>query len=181
MLAVVDPGVGTERDPIIIETGGTRYIGPDNGLFARVAASGHSKAWRIDWRPERLTDSFHGRDLFAPVAAMLARGEPVPGEPFDADDAVGMHWPDDFGEVIYIDHYGNAMTGIRASTLPSDATLEVRDVSIRHAVTFSDVGVGEVIWYENSCGLVEIAMNQEDAANQMGLRVGTHVLAVALA
>jgi len=183
VLGVVDPGVGrTDRRPVVMRADGRWFVGPDNGLFAVIAKhAGASEWWEITWRPKRLSNTFHGRDLFAPVAAMLARGEPVPGDPFDPDDAVGMHWPDDFGEVIYIDHYGNAMTGIRASTLPSDASLEVRDVSIRQARTFSDVGVGEPIWYENSCGLVEIAMNKADAANQMGLRVGTHVLAVALA
>lgn len=183
VLGVVDPGVGrTDRRPVVMRAGGRFYVGPDNGLFAMIAKhAGASEWWEIDWRPAHMSNTFHGRDLFAPVAAMMARGEPVPGQPFDADDAVGMRWPNDFGEVIYIDHYGNAMTGIRATTLPSDATLEVRDVSIRQARTFSDVGTGEVIWYENSCGLVEIAMNKEDAANQMGLRIGTHVLAVAVA
>jgi S-adenosylmethionine hydrolase len=183
VLGVVDPGVGrTDRRPVVMRADGRWFVGPDNGLFAVIAKHAESSEWwEITWRPKHLSNTFHGRDLFAPVAAMLARGEAVPGDPFDADDAVGMHWPDDFGEVVYVDHYGNAMTGIRASTLPSDATLEVADISIRHAHTFSDVGVGEVIWYENSCGLVEIAMNKEDAANQMGLRIGTHVLAVALA
>jgi len=183
VLGVVDPGVGrTDRSPVVMHADGRWYVGPDNGLFSVIAKHAKSSEWwEITWRPERLSNTFHGRDLFAPVAAMLALEEPVPGDLFDADDAVGMHWPDDFGEVVYIDHYGNAMTGIRASTLPSDATLEVADVSIRQAQTFSDVGVGEVIWYENSCGLVEIAMNKADAANQLGLRIGTHVLAVALA
>jgi hypothetical protein len=91
-----------------------------------------------------------------------------------------MDWPDDLGEIVYVDHYGNAMTGIRASTLPSDATLKIADISVSQATTFSDVARGQVMWYENSCGLVEIAMNKADAANVMGLNVGTHVLAVAL-
>ena len=183
VLGVVDPGVGrTDRCPVVMRANDRWYVGPDNGLFAVIAKhAGASEWWEITWRPDHMSNTFHGRDLSAPVAAMLARGEPVPGDAFDAENAVGMDWPDDFGEVVYIDHYGNAMTGIRASTLPSDVTLEVRDISIRQARTFSDVGEGEVIWYENSCGLVEIAMNKQDAANQMGLRIGTHVLAVALA
>ena len=111
---------------------------------------------------------------------MVARGEAVPGVSMAPESATGMDWPDDLGEVVYIDHYGNAMTGIRASTLPSDATLKIVDVSVSRATTFSDIGQGQIMWYENSCGLVEIAMNETDAATFMGLSVGTHVLALAL-
>ena len=81
-LAVVDPGVGGTRPPIILEADGRWYLGPGNGLFELVERRATSKrSWDIDWKPERLSASFHGRDLFAPVAAMLARGEPPPGRP----------------------------------------------------------------------------------------------------
>ena len=80
-LAVVDPGVGGTRPPIILEADGRWYVGPGNGLFELVERRATSKrSWDIDWRPERLSASFHGRDLFAPVAAMLARDEPPPGQ-----------------------------------------------------------------------------------------------------
>jgi S-adenosylmethionine hydrolase len=77
-LCVVDPGVGSERRPLIAETDGRVYVGPDNGLFAivlRRAAS--STVSEITWRPPTLSASFHGRDVFAPIAARLAQGEPA--------------------------------------------------------------------------------------------------------
>jgi len=183
VLGVVDPGVGhADRRPVVMHTAGRWYVGPDNGLFAAVAAHGDgARWWRITWRPERLSGTFHGRDLFAPVAAMLARGETPPGTPLDGDAPVGLDWPADLGEVVYIDAYGNAMTGMRGHALPEDAVLSVRDRRIRRARTFSDVGEGEAIWYENACGLVEVAVNKGHAAAQLGLRVGTPVLAIATA
>ena len=81
-LCVVDPGVGGTRPSEFLETDGRWYVGPGNSLFeltqrrARVIRS-----WDIDWKPKHLSASFHGRDLFAPVAAMLARGDPPPGRP----------------------------------------------------------------------------------------------------
>ena len=81
-LCVVDPGVGSAHPPIIVEADGRWYVGPGNCLFELVQRRATSTAgWDISWKPERLSASFHGRDLFAPVAAMLARGEPPPGPP----------------------------------------------------------------------------------------------------
>ena len=183
VLGVVDPGVGAaDRRPVVARAGGRWFVGPDNGLFAVAARhAGASEWWEIEWRPERLSATFHGRDLFAPVAARIAAGEAPPGPRFDAAEAVGMDWLADLGEIVYLDRFGNAMTGIRAAALPVDSRLEIGGVGIRRARTFSDVGPGEPIWYENSCGLVEVAMNKGDAAATMGLRVGEHVLAVAAA
>ena len=67
----------------------------------------------IAFTPEHLSASFHGRDLFAPVAAMLARGDAPPGRPRNDDSDRRADWPDDLGEIVYVDHYGNAMTGLR--------------------------------------------------------------------
>jgi hypothetical protein len=80
--------------------------------------------------------------------------------------------------VIYIDHYGNAMTGIRAESLPENAVLKTRDRTIAEARTFADVSKGDVMWYRNSIGLIEIAVNQSRADAQLGVEIGTHVLAV---
>ena len=78
VLAVVDPGVGGPRDPLAARLDGRFLVGPDNGLFEPSAARAADAAWfRITWRPERLSASFHGRDLFAPVAARLAVGEAI--------------------------------------------------------------------------------------------------------
>jgi S-adenosylmethionine hydrolase len=175
-LCVVDPGVGGMRPAIILEADRRWYVGPGNGLFELVqrrAQQAHS--WDINWKPERLSASFHGRDLFAPVAAMLARGEPPPG--LARDDSVDRRtdWPDDLCEIVYVDHFGNAMTGLRAVTLPRNTRLATAGRILEHAVTFSDRPLGTAFWYENSNGLVEIAVNQGRADHDLGLAIGALV------
>jgi hypothetical protein len=90
-LCVVDPGVGGTRPAIILEADGRWYVGPGNGLFELVhRRAKRTRSWDIDWQPERLSASFHGRDLFAPVAGMLARGEPPPGRPHEDTRTAGQ-------------------------------------------------------------------------------------------
>ncbi|MBE9551926.1 MAG: SAM-dependent chlorinase/fluorinase, partial [Proteobacteria bacterium] len=75
-VAIVDPGVGGARPPVVVSADGKRFVGPGNGLFEIVQRrAARARAWTIDWRPEKLSVSFHGRDLFAPAAALLARDE----------------------------------------------------------------------------------------------------------
>jgi hypothetical protein len=174
-LAVVDPGVGSNRPPIVVKTGGQWFVGPDNGLFDGVVRrAGTAEAWRITLQPERLSASFHGRDLFAPVAAIIATGGPVPGERLPPDSVRRADWPDDLPEIIYIDHFGNAMTGLRAASLHEDAVLEAAGHRMSRARVFSDVAPGAVFWYENANGLAEIAVNQ-GRADRLGLEVGVKV------
>src|SRR5215475_5546247 len=74
-LAVIDPGVGGARDAVVLEADGKAYVGPDNGLLSVVAArAAKARTWRITWRPPATSASFHGRDLFAPIAAWIAAG-----------------------------------------------------------------------------------------------------------
>ena len=83
-IAVVDPGVGSARAAVALKADSNWYVAPDNGLLAMVARRATvARWWHITWRPEILSASFHGRDLFAPVAARLAMGEGPPGEPLD--------------------------------------------------------------------------------------------------
>ncbi len=173
-LAVVDPGVGTDaRRPMIMEADGRWFVGPDNGLFAIVARRAEvCRCWEISWRPERLSASFHGRDLFAPVAAVLARGGTPPGQPVPCGN---YEWPDDLAEVIYVDHFGNVMTGLRAAQISHDCVVSVAGQQLRYAPTFGAVGVGTVFWYENANGLVELAANQASAAECLGVTIGTPV------
>jgi len=176
LLAVVDPGVGGARVPIVVESGGRWYVGPDNGLFELVRRrAGASRSWEITWQPEALSATFHGRDLFAPVAAQLARGERPPGELRAAEAGRFPDWPDDLAEIVYLDHYGNALTGLRARTLPATARLSVGERVVARARTFSDVLHGEAFWYENSNGLAEIAVNAGRADAALGLRIGSRV------
>ncbi|NOX92450.1 MAG: SAM-dependent chlorinase/fluorinase [Gammaproteobacteria bacterium] len=181
VLGVVDPGVGDEqRKAIAINIAGRWYVGPANGLFdvlaARAMMAQHDvTCWEITWRPENLSNSFHGRDLFAPVAARLARGEMPPGVQIDWPVSVATARASDLFELIFIDHYGNAITGIRAANMDSAACLRTGDRIILRANTFSDVAVGQAFCYENANGLMEIAINQGNAAHGLGLSVGTRV------
>lgn len=172
-LCVVDPGVGTAREPVFLRLDGRWYVGPDNGLFDLVAKRSSSmEVWRIDWRPEAMSESFHGRDLFAPVAAMLARGEEVPATRLKSYPRQLDEVPDDLAEVIYVDDFGNAMSGIRADALADDSVLGIGGRRVYFARTFGEAEKGAVFWYRNALGLVEIAVNQGSAAEALGLRVG---------
>ena len=175
-LCVVDPGVGGTRPPIILEADGRWYVGPGNGLFELVQRrAATTRSWDIDWKPERLSASFHGRDLFAPVAAMLARGESPPGRARKDDTHRRTDWPDDLCEIVYIDHFGNAMTGLRAVTLQRESRLVVAGRVLERAATFSDRPPGMAFWYENSNGLAEIAVNQGRADRELGLAIGISI------
>lgn len=174
VVAVVDPGVGSARGALVVEADGKTFVGPDNGLFEMARRRARSlRVWSIDHRPDALSATFHGRDLFAPVAAALARGERPALTEIDPAARSRPEMPDDLERIIYVDHYGNAFTGIRASALDSEAVLLAAGRRVRKARTFSDLPVGEPLWYENSCGLVEIAVNRGRADRVLGLSVGS--------
>jgi S-adenosylmethionine hydrolase len=176
ILAIVDPGVGGPRAPIALAADGRWYVGPDNGLMAPTARRAkRARVFDIAWRPAHLSASFHGRDLFAPVAAGLAMGGPAPGSERGVDTLVGRDWPDDLARIVYIDRFGNAMTGLRASTLGPDATLAVAGRRLTRARTFSDLPVGAPFWYENANCLAEIAVNRGRADRMLGIGVGDPV------
>ena len=171
-LCVVDPGVGSDRLPLIVKAENQVFIGPDNGLFSIITQrSSAVSVQKITWRPNYLSASFHGRDLFAPVAAMISIGETVSSEPIQMDTLTQLDWPDDLESIIYIDNFGNAMTGIRAKTLSSTTRLEWRGNKFSYARTFSSVESGAAFWYENANGLAEISINQ-GRADDLGLVVG---------
>lgn len=176
VLAVVDPGVGSNRRPIMIKTERNLFVGPDNGLFVPIIRrSTKFSVERIDWRPERLSESFHGRDLFAPVAAKLANGELVEGSPLKSQDMVGFNSPLDGNRIIYVDHFGNAITGIQAEAVNDDQVFFINHTALRYARTFSEAPVGQVFWFKNSMGLVEFAVNRGSAASLLALETGKTV------
>lgn len=176
-ICVVDPGVGSSRLPVVLDCDGVSFVGPDNGLFEPIRRRiPDSRLTRIEWRPERLSATFHGRDLFAPVAAMIARGEPIPGSALSEDEnRPGADWPDDLAEVVYVDAYGNLMTGLGGSTLKDEQSLRIGTQTMGFARTFSDVPVGSLFWHRNSSGLVEIAANQARAADLLDVGPGAPV------
>jgi hypothetical protein len=183
---VVDPGVGGDRAPGVLEADGRWYVGPDNGLFEIVMrrAKAPPRWWEIVWRPQRLSATFHGRDLFAPIAVRLARGETP-----DKDSGQGggdfretaldgirrAQWPDDLAEIIYIDDFGNAITGLRGSVAASLGDLIMDGRQIPRAETFSDISKGIIFCYENSNGLLEIAVNRGRADHSPGIALGRQV------
>jgi len=175
-LAIVDPGVGSERTPVVLEADGKYYVGPDNGLLAVVAARAQAcRTWRIVWRPPGLSVSFHGRDLFAPIAAHIARGDWPASELAECASLAERLSGNDLAQIIYIDHYGNAMTGLRAANIVRNTTVGTPAGPIAPARVFSAVPGGQAFWYENSLGLVEIAVNRGHAAARLDLRVGLPV------
>lgn len=175
-LCVVDPGVGGDRAALVVKADACWYVGPDNGFMAVVAQRGKEvQALRVDWRPDRMSDSFHGRDLFAPVAAMLCGGEMPPCTEIEPEQMVGDDWPYDLPRIVYADLYGNLMTGLRASALDRNAILNVGGRALGFVHTFCEVSPGTAFWYQNSFGLVELAVNRGSAARDLGLAVGDPV------
>lgn len=178
-LAVVDPGVGGDRAALALSVGSDWYVGPDNGLLALAARRApHPALWRIVWRPERLSTSFHGRDLFAPVAAMLWDDRLPGATPISRRQMVGADWPDDLPKVIYVDRYGNLITGLRADQVVGGARFRVGGDELGFAPTFCAVPPGTPFWYENAFGLVELAVNQGRADVRLGLAPGDAVTPV---
>lgn len=175
-LCVVDPGVGSDRRAAIVKADGRWFVGPDNGLFNVIVQRAEDvEWWDIQWRPERLSHSFHGRDLFAPVAARIARGEKVAGVSVEPAARLLEGWPPELSKIVYVDHYGNLMTGMRLSSVEEDSLLQAGDQSLRRAITFSSVEPGQAFWYGNANGLIEIAVNQGRADKVLGLQVGDRV------
>ncbi len=175
-LCVVDPGVGSARAALALSADGRWYVGPENGLFELVLRrAAETQLWEITARPETLSASFHGRDLFAPAAAFVARGAAPAWEKRPLASARRPDWPDDLSEIVYVDCYGNAVTGLRATHLPPAARLVAFGRAIARARTFSDVPAGTSFWYENSNGLAEIAVNLGRADEDLGLKVGSAI------
>jgi len=175
-LGVVDPGVGSDRGAVVLRTDGRWFVGPDNGLFSVVAARAASRSvWRITGHPPGVSASFHGRDVFAPMAAAVATDD-FPNESVaPAADLAVRFGGDDLAELIYVDHYGNCFTGLRARGVPETNRLAVGGREVPHARVFAEVPAGTAFWYENSSGLVEVAVNRGSAAAELGLAVGMPV------
>jgi hypothetical protein len=175
-LCVVDPGVGSPRPGMVLKADGRWFVGPGNGLFELVARrAAQIDKWELAWDENSVSASFHGRDVFAPVAAHLQlHGLPV-GEKRPASWNAFPEWPDDLAEIVYIDHYGNAMTGLRKGFVNPSFVLQANHVYLKSARTFADVPLGEAFWYVNSNGLVEIAINRGNAADVLGIGLGSSV------
>jgi S-adenosylmethionine hydrolase len=195
-LAVVDPDVGAQRRAVALRTGdGRRFVGPDNGLLTLAADAAGGIVEVVDiaqssFRLQPVSATFHGRDIFAPVAAALAGGATLTdaGAPVDAADLVVLSLPAPqirdgavVAHVRYVDRFGNlqlnvghedlAQTGLR---LGRAATIEPGDGSahaVHYARTFADSPSGELLLYEDAQRRLAIAVNHGDAATRLGLAV----------
>ena len=187
-LAVVDPGVGGERHALLVEVGGHFLLGPDNGLFTATirALGGTVTAYRLDqpsyWR-KTVSPTFHGRDLFAAVAAHLSRGVPPDelGTPIDHWVTLPSHsavsWRNSCqGEIAFIDDFGNIITNIpqgQIQSLPVRVSLNGGPPeAVRWVRTYADARPGELICLFSSDNYFEIAQVQGNAAQFLNAQVG---------
>jgi S-adenosylmethionine hydrolase len=190
-VAVVDPGVGSERRPILIHSAGQYFVGPDNGVFSFVLKDKQSLLI-VDLSNEAYflhpkSRTFHGRDIFAPVAAHLAGGVPMAEFGSPSKDWVCLSWPaveraGEFivGEVLYIDRFGNLFTNIHERDLTGVAKEKIRvhlnEIKIQGLAQNYAVGDKKTyIALVNSWGLVEIASYNYSAASRSEARIGDKV------
>jgi S-adenosylmethionine hydrolase len=175
-IAVVDPGVGTARGAVAVEAAGRWFVGPDNGLMSVVTGRATASCVYAVRAADGVSVSFHGRDVFAPAAAKIAAGDRSGlklRDPLEVTLDAG-----DLPQVIYVDHYGNVVTGLRAGALDTSRALEIGGRRIAHGRVFGDVPQGTPFWYVNSIGLVEIAANRASAVAILRANVGDAVCPV---
>jgi S-adenosylmethionine hydrolase len=179
-VVVVDPGVGGDRLEVVVEARGQRYVAPDNGVLAYVAAGEGVETYAITSTAFRRPDAdvsptFHGRDVFAPAAAALARGLPVTAAGPATCLAGQLPWaPTAFGgrgAVVHVDVYGNLITNIR--TTGHQAQISGREIAVRR--TYQDVPDGALVAYVGSAGTIEIGVRNGSAAKQLGVGRGSVV------
>ncbi len=192
-LAVVDPDVGTQRLGMSARIGGHYFVAPNNGLlsavFEQAEQSGHEVlAVRLEneryWLPS-VSRTFHGRDIFAPVAAHLAAGVELEslGGKLDSPARIAIPRPQRtdsgwHGEVLMIDRFGNLITNVRIEHLESEVVGEVRlagAVVRRMAATFGEANSGELISLLDSSGRLSISLVNGSAMEELGVGVGDEV------
>lgn len=186
-LAVVDPGVGSSRRPMAVEGKGHFFVGPDNGLFWPILRD-NPEARSVHLLDRRfflsgLSRTFHGRDIFAPVAAHLSRGVGLDSMGSLIDDPVRLHTPQPYekenvlsGEIASVDHFGNLITNISAEELgrflgPGRPRIEVGDLVIsKLSRIYAEEDEGIPVALINSSDLLEIAVTRGKASERIGLK-----------
>lgn len=177
MLVVIDPGVGSERDVLLVETQQMKIIAPDNGVLSGLIRGyeGSVQISCLSEKPVNISASFHARDWFAPVMTQLINQDNVQTRPLSISDIKGFDWTPQLNEICYQDHYGNMMTGLSAAACPTGSILQIKGHHVRYAETFSSVNKDDLFWYGNSMGLVEIAANSNSAAGLLDVSIGERV------
>ncbi len=179
VLAVVDPGVGSGRRAVAVRTRRLLFVAPDNGILTLALAEDPPLAARVLPVPENASRTFHGRDVFAPAAAALAKGLPLErlGEPLEPGALVRLPLaltPGPDGEILTFDRFGNAITTIQGPP-PPGARLLIGERELPCLSTFSDAAPGEALCYTGSAGLLEIAVREGSAKDRLKLRTGLRV------
>jgi len=188
-LVVVDPGVGSARRALAAQVGETFFVAPDNGVLSLVLPPSSSVIHLTNpayWLP-RVSTTFHGRDIFAPVAAHLSLGVPLAALGTPIDDWVQLpqtratrHGDIITGRVVYIDRFGNALTNIGEELLEGleRARLVVRvGAQTLHGIhtTYTDVAPGDALALVSSTFHIEIAVREGNAAQTLGIHIGDEV------
>ena len=188
-LCVVDPGVGTERRALAVKTKNYFFVAPDNGLlYPSIVEDGVDIIVKLENKKyflERISSTFHGRDIFAPVSAWISLGTPLEefGSKLNIEDIVKIELKDYIrseneivGEVNYVDRFGNIVTSIpnkEFNKLPSKISLVTKkEFEAKKAKTYGEGRKNEILVIEGSHGFIEIAMNQESASKKLDLREG---------
>jgi len=188
-VGVVDPGVGTARRGLAVASRDQMFVGPDNGLFTPFFDDRGWRAFELrsaEFRRTEVCHTFHGRDIFAPVAAHLARGvEPAQLGP-PVTDPIRLTWPEARvgagtvgGAVLHVDRFGNLVTSIHADaidTLGADVTVRVAGKSLPLVRTYGDLRRRSLGALVGSSNRLEIAVNTGSAAKALGIGPGARVV-----
>jgi len=192
-LCVIDPGVGTDRKPLVAKISGQLFVGPDNGFFSLVADGQKICAREITnsaYMEHSISDTFHGRDIFAPVAAHLSRGVEMEEFGPEIEDVKTYRWATPIhdkegvqGWVVHIDTYGNLITNIPASLLSKNTGKSLKIYAgttklDRVHATYGQVQSGEAVAIIGSTGMLEISVNQGSAEQLLNVHKGAPVSVV---
>jgi S-adenosyl-L-methionine hydrolase (adenosine-forming) len=173
-LAVVDPGVGSSRRLIVAKIKQQTIVCPDNGLITWAwRMHGAGDVFEITWRPRKCSQTFHGRDILAPIAGRVGSRLRLRGVVRRIDNPVILNLRE--GQIIHIDSFGNCVTNVRSAKPQAAITVRGRSVgSLRTA--YSDVPIGKPLALIGSAGLLEIAVREGSARDKLKLKVGDEVV-----
>ena len=186
-MTVVDPGVGGKRAPLIIKTANYYFVGPDNGLFSYIFQKEAYSAFEINTKMigSKISATFHGRDIFAPVAAKLAQGVkhdliayPFKGKPIDFARHTSDKQNEFSAKIISIDRFGNIITNFSIFEYDAQKVKRIKNITVNKQSiktikkTYSDVETGELLALWGSAGFLEISINKGNAADNLNVSIG---------
>ncbi len=189
-LAIIDPGVGTERRGIVIQTKSGFFVGPDNGVLMLAAQSqgieGIYELSNPNLMLSQTSSTFHGRDIFAPAAAHIDKGTQPKDFGSEIKDPVLPHFSAAeqingvlCGEILYIDDFGNVIFNIKERNMPNSQLINIKlpqvSLKLKFCKTYGEATTGEPIVLVGSHGFVELALNQGRAAERFHLKVGDKI------